>query len=201
MARLSALRLLPSRPPAAALAPVVRALAMLGVTPLALSLAGLVGNMAAGVLVARGALLAAGILTLLASALDMLDGALARATGRASRTGALLDSTLDRVSEAAVLCGVLAYALGRGDDEQALLAFVAVVGSLMVSYVRARAEALGLALTDGLFTRAERVVVLSAALMLGWLRPALWLLAVLTVLTAVQRVVIAVRALRAEPPA
>lgn len=204
MARLTALPLLPARPPAAVLAPLVRTLAMLGVTPLALSLVGVAGNVGAGLLVARGALLAGGILTLLASALDMLDGALARATGRASRIGALLDSTLDRVSEAAVLGGVLAYALRRGDDEQAMLAFVVVVGSLMVSYVRARAEALGLTLTDGLFTRAERVVVLSAALMLGWLRLALWLLAVLTVLTAVQRLLLAVcalRALRAEPPA
>jgi CDP-diacylglycerol--glycerol-3-phosphate 3-phosphatidyltransferase len=92
---------------------------------------------------------------------------------------------------------VLAYALDRGQDEQALLAFTAVVGSLLVSYVRARAEGLGVTLTDGLFTRAERVVVLSAALIFGLLRPALWLLAVLTVLTAAQRLVLAYRKVQA----
>jgi CDP-diacylglycerol--glycerol-3-phosphate 3-phosphatidyltransferase len=149
------------------------------------------------VLIARGALLAGGLVTLIASALDMLDGALARATGTAAPTGALTDSVLDRVSEAVVLGGVLAYALNRGQDELALLAFIAVVGSLLVSYVRARAEGLGVTLTDGLFTRAERVVVLSAALVFGLLRPALWLLAVLTVLTAAQRLVLAYRKVQA----
>jgi CDP-diacylglycerol--glycerol-3-phosphate 3-phosphatidyltransferase len=175
-------------------------LAALGVTPLALSLAGLLGNLVAGVLIAEGALVTGGVVTSFASALDILDGALARATGSASRTGAMIDSVLDRVSEAAVLGGVLAYALGRGDDEQAMLAFIAVVGSLLVSYVRARGEALGLTLTDGLFTRPERVFLLCAALIFGFLRVGLWLLAVLTVLTAFQRLMLAVRALRAEPP-
>jgi CDP-diacylglycerol--glycerol-3-phosphate 3-phosphatidyltransferase len=183
--------------PAQTLAPIVRPLAAVGVTPMMISIAGVAGNLFAAVLIARGALLAGGIVTLIASALDMLDGALARATGRAAPTGALIDSVLDRVSEALVLGGVLAYALNRGHDEQALLAFVAVVGSLLVSYVRARAEGLGVTLTDGLFTRAERVVVLSAALIFGLLRPALWVLAVLTVLTAAQRLVLAYRKVQA----
>lgn len=200
MARLTELRLLP-RPPAAALAPLVRVLAMLGVTPLALSLAGLVGNIAAGVLIAQGALVSGGVVSSFASALDILDGALARATGSASRTGAMIDSVLDRISEAAVLGGILAYALSRGDGEQAMLTFVAVVGSLLVSYVRARGEALGLTLTDGLFTRPERVFLVCAALIFGFLRIGLWVLAVLTVFTTVQRLLLAVRALRALPPA
>jgi CDP-diacylglycerol--glycerol-3-phosphate 3-phosphatidyltransferase len=201
MARLGDLRLLPSRPPASALAPIVRVLAALGVTPMHISVAGLLGNVAAGVLVARGDLVLAGIVTLLASALDMFDGALARATCKASPTGAIIDSTLDRISEAAVLGGVLYYALVRDNTELAMLAFVAVVGSLMVSYVRARAEGLGITLTDGVFTRAERVVLISVALLLGWLRPALWLLAVLTTLTAAQRLLLATRKLRALPGA
>lgn len=200
MARLTELRLLP-RPPAAALAPLVRVLAALGVTPLALSLAGLLGNLLAGVLIAQGELIGGGVMSLIASALDVLDGALARATGSASRTGAMIDSVLDRVSEAAVLGGILAYALSRADTEQAMLAFVAVVGSLMVSYVRARGEALGLTLTDGLFTRPERVLLICAALILGFMRIGLWVLAVLTVLTAFQRLVLAVRALGKIPSA
>lgn len=195
MARLTPKRLLPSRAPAAVLAPIVGALAAAGVTPNMLSVAGLLGNGTAGVLVARGDLVAGGIVMLLSSGLDMLDGALARATGKAGPVGALVDSTFDRVSEAAVLFGVLWYALDRGEDEQAALAFVAIVGSMLVSYVRARVEGLGGKLTDGLFTRAERVVLLAIALLFGWLRPALWILAVLTLLTAAQRLYLGARVL------
>lgn len=192
MASLNTLRLL-QRPSARVLAPFVRVFVALGITPTMLTVAGFIGNIAAGLLIARGELFLAGIVTLIASGLDMFDGAVARATNRASSTGALLDSVLDRLSEAAVLVGVLAYALDRGLDEQAVLAMLALTGSLMVSYVRARAEGLGVALTDGMFTRPERVVVMGIALLFGWLRPALWLLAVLTNLTALQRLYIATR--------
>jgi CDP-diacylglycerol---glycerol-3-phosphate 3-phosphatidyltransferase len=190
--------ILPRRAPAAVIDPIVRVLVALHVTPVMLTTAGFLGNAAAAVFVARGELLVGGILVLAFSALDLLDGAVARATGKASRFGALYDSTLDRLSEAAVLLGVLWYYLDLGRTEESLLAFVAVVGSLMVSYVRARAEGLGLALQDGLFTRSERVVVMGAALLFGWLRPALWLLAVLTTLTAAQRTWIAARMLLHE---
>jgi CDP-diacylglycerol--glycerol-3-phosphate 3-phosphatidyltransferase len=192
---MTSVRLLPSRAPAAVLDPIVRGLAAAGVTPNMISVAGLVGNGVAGLLVARGDLAAGGIVMLLASGLDMLDGALARMTGKASPIGALLDSTFDRISEAAVLFGVLLYALDRGQDEQAALTFVAIVGSLLVSYVRARAEGLGVSMKDGLFTRPERVVLLGVALLFGWLRVALWLLAALTMLTAFQRLYLGARAL------
>lgn len=195
MARVTSMKLLPSRAPASVLGPIVAVLARAGVTPNMLSVTGLLGNGAAGLLVARGDLIAAGIVMLLASGLDMLDGALARATGKAGPVGALLDSTFDRVSEAAVLFGVLWYALDRGHDDQAALAFVAIVGSLLVSYVRARVEGLGGRLTDGLFTRAERVVLLALALIFGFLRGALWVLAVLTLVTAAQRLYLGARVL------
>lgn len=196
MARLISLRLLPSRLPASVLGPVVRVLARAGVTPNMISVAGLLGNAVAAILVARSGLVAGGALMLAASALDMLDGALSRETGRASRFGALLDSTFDRLSEAAVLFGVLLSVLAKGQHDLAALAFVAMAGSLLVSYVRARAEGLGLTMKEGLFTRAERVVVLGVALLFGQLRPALWLLAVLTVLTTFQRLFLAGRALK-----
>ncbi len=198
---LSSWRLLPARPPAIVITPLVRVLVALGLTPTTLSFLGVAGNIGAAVLIATGDLVAGGIVTLFASALDMLDGALARATGQDSKAGAMLDSVLDRISEAVVLCGIVAYSLMRDNDEHAMLGFVAVVGSLLVSYVRARAEGLGIALTDGLFTRAERVALTSAALILGWLGPALWLLAVLTSLTAAQRLTIAMRKLQEGPPA
>ena len=189
--------LLPTRAPARVLAPLVRVLAAIGVTPALLTTGGLVGNAGAAVLIARGELLAGGVVVLLASGLDMLDGAVARATGRASRFGALYDSVLDRASEAAVLFGIAWYAIDEGSREQTLLAFAALTGSLLVSYVRARAEGLGVTLADGLFRRQERVVLTAAGLILGLLRPALWLLAVLSLLTAVQRLVLAARAVRA----
>lgn len=190
--------LLPRRAPAAVLDPIVRVLASAGVSPDALTTLGFLGNGLAAVFVARGDFLVGGILVLFFSALDMLDGALARSTGRTSRFGALYDSVLDRVSEAVVLFGVTWWAIDAGHDTEALLAFAAVVGSLMVSYVRARAEGLGLALKDGLFTRSERVVLTGVALILGFVTAALWALAVLTLFTAAQRTWIAARMLIAE---
>lgn len=195
------MNLLPRRAPAAVLNPIVGALAALHVTPTMLTTAGFLGNVLAAWLASQERLAAAGVAVLLFSALDLLDGALARATGTASRFGALYDSTLDRLSEAAVLGGLLWWALRQGDDMAALLAFVAVVGSLMVSYVRARSEGLGLALRDGLFTRSERVVLMGVGLLAGQVVPLLWLLAVLTVFTALQRLAIASRALIAEDTA
>ena len=187
--------ILPRRAPAAVLNPIVGVLVRLGVTASMLTTAGFLGNVLAAVFVVQGWLLAAGIAVLFFSALDLLDGSLARATGTASRFGALYDSTLDRLSEAVVLFGILWYQLDRGNREETLLAFLAVVGSLMVSYVRARSEGLGMPLKDGLFTRSERVVLTGVALLFGWIRVALWLLAVLTLLTAAQRTWIASRLL------
>ena len=195
------IKLLPQRAPARLIEPVVRGLARLGVTPNALTVAGFLGNVLAAALVVQGSLVAAGIVVLLASGLDMLDGALARATGQVTPFGGVFDSVLDRLSEAVVLFGICWYQLDLGNREEALLAFVAVVGSLMVSYVRARAEAAGAMLKDGLFTRAERVVLTGAALILGWLRPALWVLAVLTLLTTLQRLYLTGRMLRADDEA
>ncbi len=195
------LRLLPARPPAAAIAPIVRVLAAVGVTPAMLTTAGLIGNVIAAALIVQGSLFAAGGVVLLASALDMLDGALARTTGTASRFGAMYDSTLDRFSEAVVLFGVAWYAIDTGNREQALLAFAAVIGSLMVSYVRARAEGLNLQLRDGIFTRAERVVLTGAMLLSGYMRAGLWLLAVMSLFTAFQRLWIASGMLLAEDAA
>lgn len=189
-------RLLAGRAPALLLDPVVRVLAWAGVSPAMVTTAGLIGSLVAAVLIARGELMAGGIVVLLAAGLDMFDGALARATGRVTRFGAVLDATFDRISEAAVLFGMLVYELNLGNREESLLIFAALTGSLLVSYVRAKVEAMGGTMSDGLFTRTERVVLTGAALITGWLRAGLWVLAVLTLLTAAQRLLIAPRALR-----
>lgn len=182
--------LLPRSAPRWLTDPAVDLLARLGVTPNMLTAAGAAGNIGAGILAANGNFLVAGIVVLAASSLDLLDGALARATGRATDFGSVFDAVMDRVSEAAVLFGLLVYFSDRGDRTEELLIFVAVVGSILVSYVRARAEIVGLKMKDGLFTRAERVVVLAVGLMVDEATIALWILAVLASFTAVQRLAI-----------
>ncbi len=167
--------------------PVVGVLARLGVTPNMLTAAGVLGNVGAAVLAARGDFLPAGIVVLAASSLDLFDGALARATGQATDFGSVFDAVMDRVSEAAVLFGLLIYFSDRGGRTEELLAFAAVVGSMLVSYVRARAQIIGLNLSEGLFTRAERVAVLAIGLIIDQATPMLWVLAVLAGATAVQR--------------
>jgi len=181
--------------------PIVTPLASIGVTPNMISVFGFAGNVAAGALAAGGYLFAAGVVMLVFSALDLLDGALARKTGAVTKFGAVFDSVLDRLSEAAVLAGLLFhYAQLGGRTEEIALIYAAVVGSIMVSYVRARAEGIGLALREGLFTRAERVILLGGALLFGGqvLRVALWVLALLAHFTAAQRVVTVWQKLREE---
>ncbi len=167
--------------------PLGRSLARTGVTPNMITTAGLLGAIVAAVLVARGQFLAGGIVMLAAAALDLFDGMVARASGQVTVFGGVFDSTCDRLSEAAVLGGLVFRLSSEGKREEVVLAFAAVVGSLLVSYLRARAEAAGMQLREGLFTRAERVLVLGVGLIFGWVRLALWILAVLANLTAAQR--------------
>jgi CDP-diacylglycerol--glycerol-3-phosphate 3-phosphatidyltransferase len=171
--------------------PIVSPLAAIGVTPNMVSAAGFAGNVAAGGLAAGGHFAAAGAVMLIFSALDLLDGALARKTGTVTKFGAVFDSVLDRLSEAAVLGGLLFhYTQIGGHIEEVALIYAATVGSIMVSYVRARAEGIGLELREGLFTRAERVLLLGGALIIGFgvLRWALWALALLSHATVAHRV-------------
>jgi CDP-diacylglycerol--glycerol-3-phosphate 3-phosphatidyltransferase len=186
---------LPRKAPTWLTDPAVSVFSRLGVTPNMLSALGLAGNVVAAVLAASGEFAAAGIVMLISSALDMFDGALARATGRATPFGSVFDATLDRVSEAAVLFGLLWYYSDRGGREEELLIFVAASGSFLVSYVRARAEIIGVSLREGFFTRFERVALIGGALILtdllheNLITPALWILAVLACFTAAQRLV------------
>lgn len=176
------------------LLPLALSLGRIGLSPNALSFVGLALTFVAAALIASGALLAGGLMVLLAGAFDMLDGQLARATKQATTFGALLDSTLDRVAEALVLFGLTYYYLVEGATTEVMLIMVALEGSLLVSYVKARAEGLGLRCDVGWFQRPERVIALAAALILGglgWMRLVtlvLWLLAVITNFTAAQRV-------------
>ena len=167
--------------------PFVRRLDALGVTPNQLTLLGALGNVAAAILAGRGDFLAAGLLVLFSSSLDLLDGALARATNRATPFGSVFDAVLDRVSEGAVFFGLIVFFSGEDDRDNILLAAAALAGSFLVSYVRARAEIIGVNVKEGLFTRAERVIVLSLGLIVDQVTIALWILALAANLTAAQR--------------
>ena len=179
--------------------PVALAVARTGLTPNAVTALGLAGSLGAAALVAGGYFLIGGLLVLAAAALDLLDGALARATGRVTPFGGVFDAVLDRMGEAAVLGAVLFHFSEGGHRQEVMLAYIAIVGSILVSYVRARAEAAGLSLKEGLFTRPERIIVLGLGLMVDQVLIALWILAVVSVFTALQRLYAAWRGL-ANPP-
>lgn len=147
--------------------PVIKLLARTPVTPNTITWLGFLITIGAAVLVTTGNLFAAGFVVLVAGLFDMLDGALARATNRVTRFGGILDSTLDRLSEAVLLLSILViYARGQQVAES-LLVGIALLGSLMVSYTRARIEALGIECKVGLFTRPERVIILALGLLLS----------------------------------
>lgn len=161
----------------------------LGVTPNGLSLAGFVLTLASTALIASGQLWWGGIVLWIAATFDMLDGSLARYANQVSKFGAFLDSTLDRYSESITLIGLAAYYANQPNSQTSLiLIFFTLMGSWMVSYTRARAEGLGLECKVGILQRPERIVLLVAGLLLGWMGPVLWILAVLTNITALQRI-------------
>ena len=158
-----------------------------GVTPNTLTVLGFVGMAAAGALCAAGSFFFAGVVVAASCIFDALDGALARASGTASVFGAFLDSFLDRYAEAAVYAGLLVHYAWAGAPSGAVAAFLAAIGSLMVSYARARAEGLGIECRAGLFARPERLAVIIAGLVTGLVLPALVILSVATNATAVRR--------------
>ena len=174
--------------------PVVLALDRLGMTPLMVSLLGLLITAVSGWIVARGGLFFGAVVFLVGSGFDMLDGDLARLQGTVSRRGAFLDSCFDRLGEAFLFAGLTWYfaTLPFGADPVALVLITCVVvGSLTTSYVRARAEGVGETCTVGFLQRTERVIILTLALLLGrWaVVPVLWFLAAATLATTVQRIV------------
>lgn len=183
--------------------PAAAALSRVGLGPNAVTLLGLAVAGISAYLIAMGNLLAGGAVLLASGAFDMLDGTLARSTGKATRFGALLDSVVDRLSEALVLLGLLLHYTQRGPEWGTALVYAALVGSLMVSYLRARSEGLGIECKVGLMQRPERVVLLSAGLIAGhWLPEAtlavLGVIAALTLFTMCQRLAHSWRSLGAE---
>ncbi|CAN5124908.1 CDP-alcohol phosphatidyltransferase family protein [soil metagenome] len=166
-------------------------------TPNAISMTGLVGNLIAAALVTQEEFFLAGIAFILGSVMDTLDGRYSRMSGKGTSFGAFLDSSLDRMEEGIVLAAVGAYFAKQGEELATAAVVLAVLFSLMVSYTRARAEALGVECKVGIATRAVRVVIIAAGLLFAkgagvgdfeLLEPAIYVLTVLTVFTTFQRV-------------
>lgn len=158
-----------------------------GISANAVTLAGLAMTAAAAYLIAVGCHPAAGAMLCLAGLLDGLDGSVARMAGEQSPFGAFWDSLVDRLSESATFLGSLFYFMAAGSKVGIVLTFVALASSLLVSYARARAEGLGLAMREGLLTRLERVAILVIGLLVGHLLVALWIIAPLAIFTVLQR--------------
>ncbi len=176
--------------------PVARFLARVGIHPNLLTILGSLLNLLVGGILATGRLTLGGWLLAVVAPTDAFDGALARLVGQRSALGAFLDSTMDRVSEAGLLIGLAVHYLQQGKTTEVLLAFVALAGANLVSYTRARAESLELSCKIGLLTRLERTAVLAIGLILGYPTFALWILAVGSALTALQRILYVYRATR-----
>jgi CDP-diacylglycerol--glycerol-3-phosphate 3-phosphatidyltransferase len=166
-------------------------------TPNTISVTGLALNLAAAVLITQRLFFLAGVAFIVGSVMDTLDGRYSRMSGKGTMFGAFLDSTLDRVEEGAVLTAVAWYFADSGDAVAAAACVATALGSLMVSYTRARAEALGVECTVGLATRPVRVVLLSIGLVFAkgagvadveLLAPSIYAMAALTAFTVVQRV-------------
>lgn len=166
-------------------------------TPNAISMVGLVGNLIAAVLITQEMFVLGGIAFILGSVMDTLDGRYSRMSGKGTHFGAFLDSTLDRIEEGVVITAIAWYFAEQGDSLAAAACVYVVLGSLMVSYTRARAEALGVECKVGLATRPVRVVLLSIGILFAnglgigdfsLLDVSIYVMAALTTVTVIQRV-------------
>jgi len=173
-----------------AVKPLGNALRRTGMTPDHLTVAGIVIAVAAAVMIGQGRLGLGLVLVILAALPDLLDGALAKATGASSQRGAFFDSVIDRVTDATLFAGVAWYLASTDSPHMAMLPFGIMAASSIISYERAKAESLGLDAKGGLMERAERIILLCVGLLFSAiLVPILWVMFVLTVVTAVQRFV------------
>lgn len=157
------------------------------ISPNVVTLTGLAITLVAAWLAADGRFLFAGLVLAAASLFDMLDGALARATGKTSQFGAILDSVCDRIAEASVLGGLIVWFASTGHTLGILVSLVALVSSFLVSYARARGEGVGIQCTVGLCTRPERAIVLTLGLLTGWVLAAVSIIAAGAFVTVIER--------------
>jgi CDP-diacylglycerol--glycerol-3-phosphate 3-phosphatidyltransferase len=160
----------------------------IGLTPNTMTILGLVGNTVGAVLLALGNMIAGGLVILAMGPIDALDGTMARLRGEPSEFGAFVDSVTDRYSELVIFAGLLFYYIQSDNLTMALVTYIAASGSVLVSYVRARASSLGYDTKVGILTRMERYLVLAPTLVLNIPQIGLWIIAVLANVTAMQRI-------------
>lgn len=168
--------------------PIARVLNRLGIMPNTVTIFGLIGNSVATILLARGQMTLGGIIVLVMGPIDALDGAMARLRGEPTEFGAFVDSVTDRYSELVIFAGLLFYYLQRGEWLPSFLVYLAASGAVLVSYTRARAQSVGIETKVGLLSRLERYFVLVPALVLNIPLIGLWILAIFTNVTAIQRI-------------
>jgi len=167
--------------------PVAAWLLKIGFTPNTITGIGFILSAVSAFFVARGNITLGGLILLVAAPLDVVDGSMARQIGPSTPYGALIDSTTDRYSELVVLGGLLFYYVNSHNSLAILLVFLAACGSVLVSYVKARAEALGFNCKVGLLTRVERLIIMIGCLIFNIPLVALWVIAILANITAIQR--------------
>lgn len=168
--------------------PIAGFLNKLGIHPNTITLLGAVGHLAGAVLIGFGQITWGGIVILLFSPLDVVDGAMARLKGEATRFGAFLDSVMDRYEELSIFGGLLVYFIIQQNILGVILSYLAAAGSLLVSYTRSKAEGVGYEAKIGLLSRLERYIILIPALIFNFPIIALIILAALTNFTAFQRI-------------
>jgi len=162
----------------------------IGLTPNSVTLLGVLGNVVAAFFIARGQIMIGGIIMLIVWPIDALDGTMARLRGEASDWGAFVDSVSDRYSELILLGGLLYYFAMTNNHIAEIVTFAAAAGSILVSYVKARAEAQSFSAKEGLLTRAERYLVLGPSLLFNIPLVGVWIIAVLANFTALQRIAV-----------
>ncbi len=177
------------------MAPLARLLTRIGFNPNVITLLGLSLSIVAAILILGGSNLIAGLFWLAAGAFDLLDGAMARTQRILTTFGAFLDSTVDRISEGVLFAAIIYHFAETGEPFNASLTAVALLGSFLVSYTRARAETLGAQCKVGFFTRAERVLLLGLGLCLDLVQEVIYLLVIMTAVTTLQRILHARRQL------
>jgi len=168
--------------------PVAGFLNRVGLTPISVTLIGVAGNMLAAYFIAGGQITIGGLIVLIVWPIDALDGTMARLRGEASDWGAFVDSVSDRYSELIILGALLYYFAMTNQHIAEVVTFVAAAGSILVSYVKARAEAQSFSAREGLLTRAERYLVLGPSLLFNIPAIGVWIIAILANFTALQRI-------------
>jgi len=152
------------------------------------TLLGFFATLAASILIIKEFWVLAGLVIILSGFFDLFDGALARNLGKVTPFGGFLDSVLDRYSDLLLLLALLIHYLRKGNSDLVILTSFVSIGTALIPYVRARAEATNIACNIGIMERAERIILLSAGTLLGWMEPILWILAILTHFTVLHRI-------------